>query len=138
MVNPQIVQGGMGAGVSNWKLAREVSLTGNVGVVAGTALDVIMARRLQDGDLDGSMRRALAHFPDQDIAERIIKDYFVEGGILKKNCYKQVPMFTVNPSSRLVELSIAANFASCVRATCFAWPPAWNRWWSVNRRSLDS
>ncbi len=111
MENPQIVQGGMGVGVSNWKLAREVSLTGNIGVVAGTAMDVIIARRLQDGDLDGSIRRALAHFPDPEIAGRILAEYYVEGGIKQKNCYKQVPMFTINPLKQLIELTIAANFA---------------------------
>ena len=47
---PVIIQGGMGAGVSSWRLARAVSSTGQLGVVSGTALDVILARRLQEGD----------------------------------------------------------------------------------------
>ena len=64
MTEPLIIQGGMGAGVSNWVLARAVSKTGQLGVVSGTALDSILARRLQTGDLDGAMRRALAAFPD--------------------------------------------------------------------------
>jgi hypothetical protein len=50
MSDPQIVQGGMGVGVSSWRLARAVSTLGQLGVVAGTALDVVLARRLQDGD----------------------------------------------------------------------------------------
>ena len=60
---PIIIQGGMGAGVSNWRLANAVSRLGQLGVVSGTALDQIFARRLQDGDPDGHMRRAVAHFP---------------------------------------------------------------------------
>ena len=50
----------MGAGVSEWRLANAVARCGQLGVVAGTALDIIMARRLQLGDPGGHMRRALA------------------------------------------------------------------------------
>ena len=53
----------MGAGVSNWRLANAVSRLGQLGVVSGTALDVIVSRRLQDGDEGGHMRRAIAAFP---------------------------------------------------------------------------
>src|SRR5689334_22586110 len=35
---PIVIQGGMGAGVSDWRLARAVSATGQLGVVSGTAL----------------------------------------------------------------------------------------------------
>ena len=66
---PVIIQGGMGAAVSNWRLAKAVSWLGQLGVVAGTALDEIMSRRLQDGDLEGHVRRALEHFPFPRIAQ---------------------------------------------------------------------
>ena len=36
--SPLIIQGGMGAGVSNWRLARAVSEQGQLGVVSGIAL----------------------------------------------------------------------------------------------------
>ena len=49
----------MGAGVSDWRLARAVSQTGQLGVVSGTALAAILARRLQIGRT--SVRRILAH-----------------------------------------------------------------------------
>ena len=62
-----IIQGGMGVGVSSWQLARAVSQAGHLGVVSGTALDNVLARRLQDGDQDGNIRRALRHFPNQEI-----------------------------------------------------------------------
>ena len=58
--NPLIIQGGMGAGVSNWVLARAVALKGQLGVVSGTVLDTILVRRLQDGDRGGHVRRAMA------------------------------------------------------------------------------
>jgi len=48
---PEIIQGGMGAGVSDWRLAKCVSQQGQIGVVSGTALDSIFIRRLQLGDV---------------------------------------------------------------------------------------
>ena len=60
---PRIIQGGMGVGVSNWKLANVVSSHGQLGVVSGTALDTVFVRRLQDGDEGGHLRRAMQHFP---------------------------------------------------------------------------
>ena len=60
---PAIIQGGMGVGVSNWKLANAVSRLGQLGVVSGTAIDTVFARRLQLGDPGGHMRRALDSFP---------------------------------------------------------------------------
>src|ERR1700693_5650483 len=71
MREPLIIQGGMGAGVSSWKLAKAVSQAGQLGVVSGTALDQILARRLQDGDPGGNMRRGLDRFPFHSVAERI-------------------------------------------------------------------
>lgn len=73
---PRLIQGGMGVGVSGWPLAREVSLLGQLGVVSGTALDSILARRLADGDPGGHVRRALAAFPAQGIVVRILKRFF--------------------------------------------------------------
>src|ERR1035437_3258952 len=66
---PTIIQGGMGAGVSSWRLAQAVCQLGRPGVVSGTTLDLIFARRLQDGDPGGHMRRGLDHFPIPQMAE---------------------------------------------------------------------
>jgi nitronate monooxygenase len=107
---PVIIQGGMGAGVSGWRLARAVSSTGQLGVVSGTALDVLLARRLQEGDGDGELRFALRHFPSQAIAGRILEKYFVEGGKPANVPYKSVPMHSTKSSRALIELTIAANF----------------------------
>ena len=41
------IQGGMGAGVSSWRLAKAVARMGQLGVVAGRALDQLLSRRLQ-------------------------------------------------------------------------------------------
>ena len=107
---PHIIQGGMGAGVSNWRLARAVSAMGQLGVVAGTGLDGILARRLQLGDAGGHMRRALAAFPVPGVADRILQRYFVPGGKPDHVPYKPVPMPSLTPSRRLVELVVASNF----------------------------
>lgn len=107
---PPIIQGGMGIGVSNWQLARTVSMLGQLGVVSGTVIDTVMARRLQDGDPGGHVRRALAAFPDPEIAAWILDSYFVEGGIGPDERYRPVPRHTLSSAQRLVELTVAAGF----------------------------
>ena len=59
---PLIIQGGMGAAVSDWRLANAVARTGQLGVVSGTAIDTVFVRRLQDGDRGGHMLRGM-EFP---------------------------------------------------------------------------
>jgi NAD(P)H-dependent flavin oxidoreductase YrpB (nitropropane dioxygenase family) len=54
---PSIIQGGMGIGVSNYRLARATSRAGALGVVSGTALDTVLVRRLQLGDESGEIFR---------------------------------------------------------------------------------
>jgi len=107
---PIIIQGGMGAGVSNWRLAKAVSWLGQLGVVAGTALDELMSRRLQDGDLGGHVRRALDHFPFPKIAERILASHFIPGGRAPDQPYKASRMHVAEKNARAQELCIAANF----------------------------
>jgi nitronate monooxygenase len=111
MSHPQIIQGGMGAGVSDWRLARAVSQTGQLGVVSGTALGAILGRRLQVGDPDGQMRHALAHFPVPGVAEKILADYFIPGGKPADAPFKLSPMPGLNSSPDFVALTVAANFA---------------------------
>jgi NAD(P)H-dependent flavin oxidoreductase YrpB (nitropropane dioxygenase family) len=107
---PQIIQGGMGVAISGWQLARAVALTGQLGVVSGTALDVVCARRLQDGDLGGDVRRALTRFPIPEVADRILRRYYLPGGKPPGQPYRPVLRFSLEPSPALVELTVAANF----------------------------
>jgi nitronate monooxygenase len=107
---PKIIQGGMGAGVSSWSLARAVSKAGQLGVVSGTALDVILARRLQVGDVGGHMRRALSKFPIPGVAQRIIDRYFVPDGKASDKPFKSKPFPSEKPSRHLEELTVASNF----------------------------
>jgi nitronate monooxygenase len=107
---PKIIQGGMGIRISNWKLAREVARKGELGVISGTVMDTVMIRTLQDGDPDGSIRRALAAFPDQDMAKRALDKYFVEGGKGPDKPYKSLQMWTLNPTQPLLEACVLGNF----------------------------
>ena len=107
---PAIIQGGMGVGVSGWRLARAVARTGQLGVVSGVALDVQLARRLQRGDPGGHMRRALAHFPDREVASRILTRYFVPDGIPEGKPFRPVPRLGLRPTRVRDELIVAGNF----------------------------
>lgn len=107
---PVIIQGGMGIAVSNWELAKTVSLQGQLGVVSGTAIDNVMARRLQDGDISGNTRRALAQFPNQEIVKKILDKYFIEGGKAPEASYVMVPKITLEQKRDAQEILIVANF----------------------------
>ena len=100
----------MGVAVSGWPLARVVSEAGHLGVVSGTALDTVMARRLQLGDVGGPVRRALAAFPVPKAAERILSRYYVAGGKHADQRFRSIPMKRDKPSRNLEDLIVAANF----------------------------
>lgn len=106
-----IIQGGMGVGVSSWPLARAVSQLGQLGVVSGTGLAVVFARRLACGDIGGHLRRALAYFPDPAMAQRVLARHFVPGGKSPNEPFKPIEMPRVDSSRALTELIIVANFA---------------------------
>ena len=108
---PIIIQGGMGVGVSGWRLARAVSQTGQLGVVSGTALDVVFARELQLGDPEGCLRRALDAFPFRDLAQRVYERFYIENGKNADVPFRTVPVHTADSPQSLLELTIVANFA---------------------------
>lgn len=108
---PVIIQGGMGVGVSNWRLAQAVSRLGQLGVVSGTALDQVFVRRLADGDVGGHMRRALDAFPFPAIAQRLWQRFFIPGGKAAGAPYPSTRMHEREEPQRLIELCMAANFA---------------------------
>lgn len=107
---PVIIQGGMGVGVSNWQLAKTVSKQGQMGVVSGTALGVIIARRLQLGDLDGSIRRALSCFPWPDMSQRVLDANFISGGKSKNEPFKLTAVPSIQMNRSCIELMIIGNF----------------------------
>jgi NAD(P)H-dependent flavin oxidoreductase YrpB (nitropropane dioxygenase family) len=108
---PTVIQGGMGVGVSSWPLARAVSAAGQLGVVSGTALDVVLARRLQDGDPGGHARAALAAFPVPELAARVMDRYFRAAGREPGTPYAPVPRLRLRQDRHAQELTVVANFA---------------------------
>jgi NAD(P)H-dependent flavin oxidoreductase YrpB (nitropropane dioxygenase family) len=100
----------MGLAVSSWRLASVVARAGQLGVVSGVALDTALARRLQDGDAGGDVRRALAAFPVASVAERAINRYFRPGGRPTGTPYTPVPRLALRQSERGQELAILGNF----------------------------
>ncbi|MCA8981314.1 MAG: nitronate monooxygenase [Planctomycetes bacterium] len=110
MALPLIIQGGMGVGISDWRLARTVARAGQLGVVAGTALDRVLTRRLQSGDPGGHVRRALASFPLPEVARRILERDFVEGGKARTERFKEKALGSVELSRELTERIVAGNF----------------------------
>ncbi|HWS58045.1 MAG TPA: nitronate monooxygenase [Actinotalea sp.] len=107
---PVVIQGGMGVAVSSWRLANTVARTGQLGVVSGTALDLVLARRLQDGDLQGDVRRALATFPDQAMVERALHRYLRPEG-RDGAPYTPLPRLSLRQHPSDQELTVLGNYA---------------------------
>lgn len=107
---PRIIQGGMGVGISDWRLARAVSLGGQLGVVSGTALDTVMVRRLQDGDPGGHMRRGMAAFPMPGVAADVLRLYFRSEGRPPGTPYKMLPVYKQVMSQARQLVTVLAAF----------------------------
>jgi len=100
----------MGAGVSSWRLAQAVSKVGQLGVVSGTGLAEVVARRLQDGDPGGHTRRAFEQFPFPQMAQRVLDTLFVPGGKPKDIPYRRLPTLDLDGKKEPMEHSIVGNF----------------------------
>ena len=120
---PKIIQGGMGVGVSNWRLANAVSKLGQLGVVSGTALDSLFVRRLNEGDPGGNVRRGLDAFPFPEMAQRIWHEYYIPGGKAATVPYSLPPMHQRRDMRKVVELCIVSNFVEVFLAREGHWNP---------------
>ncbi|MES2305211.1 MAG: nitronate monooxygenase [Gemmatimonadota bacterium] len=107
---PVIIQGGMGVGVSNWRLARAVSRLGQLGVVSATALDTVLVRRLQDGDPDGDVRRSMERFPVPGVADAVLARYFIPSGRAPGEPYAMLPMYRRSVSIERQQITMLAAF----------------------------
>jgi NAD(P)H-dependent flavin oxidoreductase YrpB (nitropropane dioxygenase family) len=112
---PLLIQGGMGVAVSNYRLARAVAMTGHLGVVSGTAIDLVLARRLQDGDPGGEMRDAMARFPVPGIADRVLERYVLPAG-RRGRPYRGVPMRSHRDNHASQDLLAVAAFVEVALA----------------------
>ena len=107
---PKIIQGGMGVGVSGWKLAQAVSKYGQLGVVSGTGINSTFIRKLQDGDPDGSIRRALKFFPIPGYADPLLEQYFLPNGRAEGKPYRLCSLPSVTPTPEQHRLITIAAF----------------------------
>ena len=100
----------MGVGVSDWRLARAVSQTGQLGVVSGTALGTVLARRLQAGDPEGVVREAMAACPRKDCVNEILKRYFqATSGENSKTAFRPTPLPNIGQVFA-AKLTVVGNF----------------------------
>ena len=107
----RIIQGGMGVAISGWRLARAVAAhPGCMGVVSGTAIDSVVARRLQDGDPGGHMRQAMEDFPDQEVAARVLDRFYLPYGRPPGTPYRRAGMQTHADRPHLRDLTVLAAF----------------------------
>lgn len=134
----QLIQGGMGVYVSNWRLARAVAQAAPgvaVGTVSGTGLDMVHTRLLQLGDPGGHTRRALAALDERfgvDLGARVAERYFIPGGKAPSEPFRYSPTYTVRaqdrsqsippwtPGSPPVPLSVDEHLVELLIATGFA------------------
>ncbi len=100
----------MGVAVSGWKLANVVSQLGQLGVVSGTGLAIVLARGLQLGDPTGQLREALRQMPVPGVGERVCAAYYIPGGKAPDAPFKLSPLPVLQPGAALLELTVAANF----------------------------
>ena len=107
---PEIIQGGMGIGVSGWPLAKAVALNGQLGVVSGTALDNVLIRRLQDGDFEGHVRRAMEQFPIPDVAQEVLDRFFKPEGREEGEPYRLAPMYRQVVDNFRNQVTVLGNF----------------------------
>ncbi|MFG2995822.1 nitronate monooxygenase [Streptomyces sp. NPDC048340] len=108
---PWLIQGGMGVGVSGWRLAGAVAREGQLGVVSGTALDVVLARVLQTGDPGGHARRALAAFPLPELAQAALDCYFRKDGLDEGAAMRTTPRLRATGGAQAEILTVLGNFA---------------------------
>jgi NAD(P)H-dependent flavin oxidoreductase YrpB (nitropropane dioxygenase family) len=113
---PAIIQGGMGVAISDWRLAQAVSRIGQLGVVSGTAVDTVLVRRLQDGDIGGHIRRAMARFPIPGVAEDAIRRFFQPEGRAPGAPYKLLPMYRQAVSLAREQITVLAAFVEVLLA----------------------
>jgi len=107
---PLIIQGGMGAAVSNWRLANAVAQTGQLGVVSGTGLDTVFVRRLQDGDRGGPMRRGMERFPIRRAVDVAMRGYYRPEGRAPGEPYKMLPLYSQAVAPARQALTMLAAF----------------------------
>ena len=98
----------MGVAVSSWQLARAVSSLGLLGVVSGTAIDVVVARRLQDGDPGATSGGPSP--PSRRGDERARPSHLLPAGGRDGRPYRPTHKLTLTRNRLAEELVVVSNF----------------------------
>jgi nitronate monooxygenase len=112
---PWLIQGGMGIAISGWPLASAVAQSGQLGVISGTAIDAVFARRLQDHGVDDAMRRVLEDFPVPGIVDDALHR-FATVRRAPGAPYKNLTMLSDRSSQRSIDLVVLASFVEVALA----------------------
>jgi len=102
LINVKLIQGGMGAYVSNWRLARAVAMERpgmTAGTVSGIGLDVGYARLLELGDSGGNIRWALEAFDERfgtGIGMEFFNRFFIKDGKAPGVRFRHFPIQTIH------------------------------------------
>jgi nitronate monooxygenase len=112
---PWLIQGGMGIAISHWPLARSVAMAGQLGVVSGTAIDSVFARRLQDQGVDDALRDVLDQFPSQTVVDGVLAKY-ASTKRAPNVPYRAVPMLTHRTVQSSHDLLVLASFVEVALA----------------------
>ena len=112
---PSIIQGGMGIGVSTWRLARHVARRGEIGVISGTAIDSVVVRELQDGD-PHDRRTVLETYPDDDIVDHLLDRFYQPEGREDDEPYDLLPIHQFTPQVRSQRILAAATYTEVLMA----------------------
>ncbi len=113
---PPVIQGGMGVGVSSWRLARQVAQSGGLGVISGVASDLLVARWLQDGDQGGHVQAAMADYPDQDFVAATLKRYYRPGGRKAGAPFRPIPRLDHHQRLDAVRMAVLGAFVQVTMA----------------------
>ncbi len=134
----KLIQGGMGAYVSNWRLARAVAMEHpgvTAGTVSGIGLDVGYARILELGDPGGHVLRAFQAFDEKfstSLGQGFFSRYFIPSGKAPTTKFRHFPMQSATalngtdnilPSdnlSAIIRLNLAQEVIERVILTAFA------------------
>lgn len=121
--DPQILQGGMGVRISSPELAGTVAKHNGLGFVSGTAIDVVLARTLQEGDREATIRDILVSFPNQSVVKRALDEYYIDGGVNYANKgvkYKAVPMHAKDQHHIARDLTVLGAYTEVMLAKRYA------------------
>lgn len=105
----------MGIAISGWPLARAVSRAGQLGVVSGTAIDAVFARRLQNEGVSDALRAVLERFPVQSVVERVLHQ-FAQTRRAVSDAYQNLVMLTHRSSEHAEDLLVLAAYVEVALA----------------------